>query len=868
MRFSVGDKIGPYEIVEPIGAGGMGEVWKARDTRLNRFVAIKTSHQRFSERFEREAQAIAALNHPHICSLYDVDSDYLVMEYVEGQPLAGPKPLSEALLLAGQILDALDAAHRKGITHRDLKPGNILLGKNGVKVLDFGLAKIEHADASDGDTRTVSLTGEGSILGTLQYMSPEQIEGQAADARSDIFSFGLVLYELITGKRAFTGKSQASIVASILKEQPRPVRELQPLTPPGVESVLQTCLEKDPDKRWQSAREVKHALEWMAQAPAATAAEKAPARRSWIYPVIAALVLIALGSAGWMYWSRTQQSAQVSRFEVALPEDVSFSQYVSVSPDGRKLAFNATGQRGGLWIRDLDALEWRQLPGTAGAVSPFWSPDSKFLGFGVQAQLKKIDVSGGPAQTLCEVSSISVGSGAWSRDGVIIFGGRGQGPLWKVSQAGGVATAITKVDTVRGEAFHALPTFMPDGKHFIYLRNGPETVIGMYTGTLDAEPAQQSKERILAGPFAASYVNGYLFFMRENTLMAQTFDAAKMQLTGEPSPVAEHVATTQSIGVFSVSPSGTLAYRAGAETGNYQLTWFDREGKLLSTFGQPGPDQEIAISPDGTRGAVRDASSAGAGDLWTLDFARGVRTRFTFRQGAGSGAIWSPDGSRIVFAAGTLLDTLYEKASSGAGDEKELFKEAGRIHVPTGWSHDGRFLLFYVTNAPRTGQDLWVLPLQGDRKPALLLATDFSERDAVFSPDMRWIAYTSTESGRAEVYVRPFTASGPSGAPSLGEGKWQVSKDGGSQPKWRADGKELIFQAPPNGTAKMAVQVKANGAALEVGIPQRLFQAPIDYGWDVTSDGKRLLMSVLPQGQQVAQVPITVVLNWPAQLKK
>jgi dipeptidyl aminopeptidase/acylaminoacyl peptidase len=409
---------------------------------------------------------------------------------------------------------------------------------------------------------------------------------------------------------------------------------------------------------------------------------------------------------------------------------------------------------------------------------------------------------------------------------------------------------------------------MPDGKHFIYLRNGPAEVIGMYAGSLDAGSAQQSKERILAGPFAASYVNGSLFFMRENTLMAQPFDAAKLQLTGEPSPVAEHVATTQSIGVFSVSPGGTLAYRSGAMTGSYQLTWFDREGKLLNSFGRPGPDQGIAISPDGARGAVRDSSDAGVGDLWILDFARGVRTRFTFRQGPGSAAVWSPDGSRIAFAGGTLLDTLFEKPSSGAGDEKALLTQAGTIHIPTSWSHDGRFLLYYLANAPKTAQDLWALPLQGDRKPALLLATEFNEREATFSPDMRWIAYTSNESGRTEVYVRPFLPSGPSGAPSLGEGKWQVSKDGGSEPRWRADGKEIIFQAPPNGTAKMAVQVTPKGAALDVGIPQRLFQAPIDYGWDVTSDGKRFAMSVLPQGQQVAQIPITVVLNWPAQMKK
>lgn len=861
----------------------MGQVWKARDTRLNRVVAIKTSQKRFSERFEREAQAIAALNHPNICSLYDVATSpdgfgYLVMEYVEGKPISGPVPVHEALTLSGQILDALDAAHRKGITHRDLKPGNILLGQNGVKVLDFGLAKIEHAPTSGGATsaatQTMPLTGEGSILGTLQYMSPEQIEGQEADARSDIFAFGLVFYELITGKRPFTGKSQASLIASILKEQPAPLHEFQPLTPSGLERVLQTCLEKDPDKRWQSAREVKHALEWTMQnaapAPGQAMVQNAepPAKSSKLaWTATALAVLIALG-LGWIVWSKTQQPAQTSRFEVAIPENVVFSQYVSVSPDGRKLAFNATGEKGGLWIRDLDALEWRQLPGTEGAVSPFWSPDSKFLAFGVRSQLKKIDVAGGPAQTLCEVSGIPVGSGAWNRDGVIIFGGRGTGPLWKVLQAGGVATPVTSLDTARGEAFHALPTFLPDGKHFLYLRNGSAETIGIYAASLDAKPAEQPAARILATPFAASYVNGYLFFMRDNTLMAQPFDAGKLQLTGEPAPVAEHVGTTQSIGVFSVSPGGTLAYRAEAGAGSYQLTWFDREGKILSTFGQVRPDQIVYLSPDGTRGVVRDVGTAANGDLWTLDFTRGVRTRFTFRQTPGTWGVWSPDGSRIAFSAGTLYDTIYEKPASGAGEEKELLKEPGKFHAPTSWSHDGTFLLYYVANAPKTGDDLWVLPLQGDRKPTLLLGTEFNELSASFSPDMRWVAYTSNESGRPEVYVRPFVASGPGGVPGFGEGKWQASKDGGGEPKWRADGKEIIFQAPPNGTRKMAVDVKENGAALEIGIPQLLFQAPLDYGWDITSDGKRFVMAVIPQGQQTAQVPITVVLNWPAQLKK
>jgi Tol biopolymer transport system component len=681
-----------------------------------------------------------------------------------------------------------------------------------------------------------------------------------------------VLYELIAGKRPFTGKSQPSLIASILKEQPRPLSELQPLTPPGLERVLQTCLEKDPDKRWQSAREVKHALEWMTQqqqvlqVPAVS--EPRPKGAVYALAAVALLALVALAVAGWALWQKANAPSQTSRFEVALPENATFGQFVSVSPDGRKLAFNATGAQSGVWIRDFNALEWRRLPGTEGAFGIFWSPDSRFLGFAVQNQIKKIDVSGGPAQTLAEVPSGSTGSGTWNPDGVILFDNQASGPIWKVSQAGGIATPVTSLDRSRGESFHALPAFLPDGKHFLYLRNGAPEVYGIYAGSLDAKPEAQSKERILANRFAAFYVNGYLFFMRDNTLMAQPFDAGKLQLTGEPTPVAEHVGTSLSIGVFSVSPSGTLAYRTGAQTGLLQLTWFDRQGKVLNTFGQSGPDRLIALSPDGTHGVVRDAAAAAPGDLWTLDFASGRRTRFTFRQSQGTPGVWSPDGSRIAFSAGTSFDTIYEKASSGAGDEKELLKEPGKIHYPTSWSHDSRFLLYYSPNTPKTGADLWVLPLQGDRKPALLLGTDFNELRATFSPDMRWIAYTSNESGRPEVYVRPFVASGPGGAPAFGEGRWQVSKDGGDFAIWRADGKEILFDAPPGGNTMMAVDVKANGAGFEAGIPQQLFVASAQFGWDVSADGKRLLMSVPPQGQQTAQVPITVVLNWPAQLKK
>ena len=884
MELKPGAKLGPYEIIEPIGAGGMGEVYKARDSRLDRIVALKVSKAEFTERFSREARTVAQLNHANICTLHDVGPNYLVMEFVDGVPLVspsnpGPLPLEKALEYAGQILDALDAAHRKGIIHRDLKPANIHVTKQGIKLLDFGLAKQQLSALGPDDITRAAATAEGTISGTLQYMSPEQLEGKQADARSDIFAFGLVLYEMLTGQRPFTGGSQASLIASILKEQARPLRELQPLTPHGLEAVLQTCLEKDPDKRWQSAREAKHALGWMARqtAPAAVIESVppvvAPSKTLRLWQSAAALLaLVALGLAGWMFRPKAEPPAPVTRFQVPLPENTTFDTYLSLSPDGRKLVFTAT--QSGLWIRDLDALEWRNLAGTEGAQSPFWSPDSRFLGFSVQNQIKKIDVAGGPAQTLGAIPSGVVGTGAWNRDGVIVFGGRTGGPMWKISQAGGIPIALTAMDSARGDRLHALATFMPDGKHFIYLRFGSPEASGIYAGSVDAKPEQQSRERILAVRLGASYVNGTLFFMRENTLMAQPFDAGRLQLRGDPVPVAERLAIVGLTGVFSVSPGGALAYRTGTQSANYQLTWFDRQGKILSTFGQVGADQAIMLSPDGTRGVVRTSTGGtggGPGDLWTLDFARGVRTRLTFRQSTGSGGVWSPDGSRIAFSAGNIFDTVYEKAASGAGDEKELLKEPGKIHFPTSWSRDGRFLLYHIILAPKTGSDLWVLPLEGGalgaRKPVLLLGTEFNELNASFSPDMRWVAYASNESGRLEVYVRPFVAAGPSGAPALGEGKWQVSRDGGDRPKWSADGKQIFFDAPPNGTAKMAVDVKANGAAFEAAIPQRLFLSPTDGGWDVTADGKRFLLAAPPGGQTTAQVPINVVLNWPALLQ-
>ena len=867
MPLTPGTRLGPYEILSALGAGGMGEVWKARDTRLNRLVAIKASLSPFGERFEREARAIAAVNHPHVCSLYDVGPDYLVMEYVEGEWLRGPVPLAQALELAEQILDALDAAHEKGIVHRDLKPGNILLTKSGVKVLDFGLARITQVPDIDTpsvmETRAVSLTAEGSLLGTLPYMSPEQVEGHDADARSDIFAFGVVLYELIAGTRPFTGHTQANLVASILKEAPRPLLELEPRTPRGLAEVVRICLEKDPEKRWQSARDVRHALRWMtAESPPSI-----PARSVRVWQGLAALMAaIALGIGAWVF--RPAPPGVPGRFEAPGPENVTPYEGVAVSPDGRKLAVTAAG----LWVRDLDALQWRRLPGTDGALSPFWSPDSRYVGFIVDNTLRRVDTTGGPPETVTSVQAVALRSGTWNRQGDIVlgsWGGGSGGPLWRVSAAGGAATAVTKVDLSKGEFVHTWPTFLPDGNHFLYFRSGPPDVEGMYVGSLDVDAANQSRQRILATDVPAMFANDHLVFVRAGTLMAQSFDTRGLKLQGDPVPIAEDVGITWYFtAVFSVSDR-VLIYRTASAPGTFQLTWVDRQGKTVSSFGPPGTDRRVVLSPDGRRAVAKDAPYSVPGDLWMLDFASGRRTRFTFNKDVYSPAVWSPDGGRVAYAAGRLGDTIYEKAVSGLGDEQVLLKEPGLRHYPTSWSRDGRFLLYHTENAPNTGYDLWALSVS-DRQPHLMLGETFNEWAGVFSPDMRWVAYVSLETGAAaEVFVRPFRVSEQTGRPSFGEGKWQISKDGGNWPQWRID-REIVFNTAPLGTTAFAVPVNTTGTAFESGVPERLPFPPIvgvTTTPQSTRDGERFLIEV-PLDRPAARTSISVVLNWPGLLKQ
>ncbi|MFN0106042.1 MAG: protein kinase domain-containing protein, partial [Bryobacteraceae bacterium] len=737
------------------------------------------------------------------------------------------------------------------------------------KLLDFGLAKHDVKLRQTDATLTAALTQEGQIAGTLQYMAPEQLEGGEIDARADLFAFGVVLYEMLSGKRPFQGATAANLIASVMKEQPPPILDLEP----RLDRVLQTCLEKDPELRWQSAREIKHALQWTT--PAAPQTAPADAKRWRIATGIATAA--ALGFAAWAVWPKPEPLAPVMRFEIAPPPDVGTSNGIVVSPDGQKIVVSAgtrsgvgppsPGEQieGGLWLRDLSATEWRLLPGTKNAFGPFWSPDSRFVGFSIGGSINKVDIAGGPPQKLGQLAH-ATGTGSWSRDGWIIFGelGGGGGTIWKLPQAGGEPVQVTVLDPDRKEAYHSLPVLLPGGRHFLYLRSGADEISGHYLGSLDAKPADQSKERIVAATLSPHWAAGHLLFMRDGTMMAQRFDEKELKLRGEPIPIAERVQTLGAAARFSASSSGTLAYRTGAVELTSQITWYDLQGKASGTFGEPGTSHDIVLSPDGTRAIVRDAPGSLRGDLWALELSQGVRTRLTANRKINSEAAWSADGSRIIFVTGedTRLDSIQEKSSSGTGEEKELYKEPGANFRVTSWSRDGRFVLVCKRGSGiGTSHDLRIL-IMGD-KPKLvpLLQSPFGELDAFFSPDMRWIAYSSNESGRFEVYVRPFAAD----KPGFGEGKWQVSRDGGSRPRWRSDGRELIFQRA-DGLTKMAVDMAPTGAALNIGIPRALFKSTAPGSWDVTGDGKRFLAAV-PEARP-AQQPITVVLNWTSLLKR
>jgi|SRR5579871_812799 len=865
-----GARLGPYEIVDTIGSGGMGVVFRAIDTRLGRSVAIKTSRGPFSDRFAREARTIASLNHPNICTLYDTGADYLIMELIEGPTLAdrirkGPLPLEEALGITRQIAAAIDAAHENGIIHRDLKPANIKIRHDGtVKVLDFGLAKVAVVAASarnseNSPTLTVNATQAGVILGTAAYMSPEQALGQEVDKRTDVWAFGVVLYEMLTGSQPFQGASVSDRIAEIVRKEPDLAK-----APARVRRLLSLCLEKDPRKRLRSLGDWEHLVD-PAEPPRKDSHEPKLRRIAWV--AVAAILLAA--AAVWLTSFRSATPVRTTRFQITLPENVYFDRSLTLSPDGQKLAFNATGEQNGLWIHNLDTLQWRRLPGTENAQSPFWSPDSRFLGFVIRSfsgtEVKKIDIAGGLPVTFYTNPDVQLGRGAWSRNGVIILGAfNPAGPLRMIPASGGTEKVITSLDQARGEGLHTLPVFLSDGKHFLYFIDGPAGTRGIYAGSTDVPPEAQPRDRILATNMAPMWADGKLLFLRDGDLMAQVYDPDRRRLIGEPVRLAEHVQALPPQPVVSISP-GVLAYRSGPNLDTHRLTWLDRQGKQVAAVGEPNTDNEVRLSPDQARAAVDDSGGPEA-NIWILDFQRGMRTRLTFHPPA-IDPVWSPDGSRIFFGSGPALEAISVTPANGGG-EKELLREPGRFHYPASVSPDGRFLLYTVTTGKPQGPgvkgETWLLPVKTEGQPIHLLGSQFSENRAAFSPDGRWIAYRSNESGRFEVYIRSVQSSGPGGL-TLGEGKWQASKAGVdiTPPVWRRDSKELFYMG--TGNTITAVKVDASRGSMPVDAPTPLFTAPCACNFDVSADGQRFLV----RGAAVdgGKSPITVVLNWQAEFK-
>ncbi len=892
MTLSAGTRLGPYEILSPLGAGGMGEVYRARDTRLERAVAVKVlpSHMAGSpetrQRFEREARTISQLSHAHICALYDVGNqdgiEYLVMELLEGETLSdrlakGALPLEQTLRYGIEIADALDKAHRQGIVHRDLKPGNVMLTKSGVKLLDFGLAKAMAAPAPQSGLTSLptmmgtanNLTQEGTILGTFQYMAPEQLEGREADGRTDIFAFGCVLYEMATGKKAFSGASQASLISAIMQNDPPPISSVQPMSPPALDRVVRKCLAKDPEDRWQNAADLGSELEWIGEGSAAGIAAPGAVRRrsreriAWMLAAILAaglvgVVILHLRGAG-------PARRGVTRFSVLPPAGEAFFSSLAVSPDGRSLAFS-TGRVGGgsdtsssLWVYSFESGSSRRLAGTEGARYPFWSPDGKQIAFFAVGKLKKVDVSGSPPQIVTEAGDPR--GGTWGADGQIVFSPSAVAGLLRVPAGGGKAVPITKLDGMKQESSHRWPLFLPGGKRFVFLVvSGRPDSRGIFLGTLGSSASR----RVLPDVSRAEYSPpGYLLFRRQAALMAQRFDPEREVADGEPLIVAETVQADPAItglAVFSVSASGVLAYKAGANEPT-KYVWLDRTGNEVGAVADSDDMAEPSLSPDGKRIAWhRQDPQVGSDDIWLMDLTRNTSSRFTFNPADDVSPIWSPDGTRLVFSSTRKGNSdLYEKPASGGSEERLLLQEDAAAYADD-WSLDGKYIL-YERADPKSYLDLWVLPLSGDRKPFPYLKTPFNETHGHFSPDGRWVAYVSDEAGQPEIFVQPFpTASG---------GKWQISKGGGDQPSWRRDGKELFFVSLDR---KMMSVTLTSGQTLEPGAPKALFAAPVpNLGvsgdrnhYVVTPDGQRFLLRKV-MGEKGPSL-VTAVLDWTAGL--
>ncbi len=889
MALTSGTKLGPYEIQSPLGAGGMGEVYRARDTRLDRTVAVKilpshlSANPEAKQRFDREARAISSLNHPNICTLYDVGHqdgiDFLVMEFLEGETLAerlrrGPLPTEQVLKYGIEICEGLERAHKSGVVHRDLKPGNVMLTKMGSKLMDFGLAKAIPGTAAPASSLTMTishpsadqpLTAQGTLVGTFQYMAPEQTEGKDADARSDIFALGAVLYEMATGKRAFNGKSQASIVAAILASDPPPISTVQPMSPPALQQVVKSCLAKDPEDRFQTAHDVKLQLRWIAEASSSQLAAPAVIRTRhavrkrvlWIAVVLGwVLAAAALG----ILLSTRAQLEEASRPVTSSwlpPADVEFAGVASgapsLSPDGSKLAFlTTTGPDTELWVRDVATGAVHKIE-VERPTFPFWSPDGKYIGFFSAGKLKKVALAGGPVQVLCDAPE---GRGAsWSPRGVIIFTPNIREPLYKVPEGGGAAEKITEAQP---GWTHRNPYFLPDGDHFLFTYReamaGATTnnngVGALYGASLSGEKPRQ----ILDAASNVQYSDGYLLYLRETVLVAQHFDPKSLKLSGDPKPVAEKLDYWNARDLVAFTAAhGTLVYRP-ASLQKTQPMWVASTGKEGGRFGEPGLYMGLRASSDGSLvGLVRPDPDTGKGDVWIVDTSRNTMSRSTFADAASISFAFSPDAKRIAVStiAGTATKGVWIQPTNGSGNQEKLDTPTtfGSINS---WSPNGRYLFFMVqNNASR--QDVYYTDLNGDKKLTPFLQSPANENNAVLSPNGKWLAYTSDESGRYEVYVTAFPGPG---------GKWQVSNGGGGPPSWTADGKQLFFAVAD----KLIVVPIQNVDTFQFGAPSVLPLHVNEYAYlgPVAPGGRFPALKALSGGQSHPQ---EVILNWTGILK-
>jgi serine/threonine protein kinase len=900
----VGQTISQYKILEKLGEGGMGVVYKAQDTKLDRFVALKflPPHMAASEqdkaRFIQEAKSAAALNHPNVCSIIDIQEHegtmFIVMEYVDGQTLMDKKSsigLKQAIEIGIQIADGLAVAHEKGIIHRDIKPENIMVRKDGiVQIMDFGLAKL---------AGTSRLTKMGSTVGTLGYMSPEQVQGLEADHRSDIFSLGVLLYEMIAGRSPFNGAHESAILYEIVNVDVPPMTSIKPELDPALDAIVLECLEKDPSERYQSVAEVAKELRRFKRessrsrssrvmtpvgsnstvrgtvpiptaAPAGNMVSRILASPVWVILsalfLVAAVVLLLVPD-----FSPFDAEKKIIRAFLPSPDSHNYSNafgggQIALSPDGNTIAFIATDSSGAtsLWTRRIDALQSVELQGTNGAAFPFWSPDNHYIGFFANNKLKRIEKTGGPPFTICDV--ITPRGATWGKDGKIVLPVDQITGLSIVSEAGGIPVTLTTLDTAKKEQTHRYPSFLPDGKHFLYFARTTASGSGSALDAICVSSVDGTvNKRLLPGISNAVYASGYLLYMRENSLMAHAFDPDVLELKGDPFPIAESVdfSTRFSVASFTVSQNGVLVYLGKSAASVPELALFGLDGVKKRSFGQPEIFVNARLSKDGSMIAMDlyEVSARNA-DVWLLDIVRGVKTRFTFDNSVELNPIWSPDGKSIIFSSNRNgRYDLFEKNTNGATDEKLLFA-SHLLKNPNAWSSDGKYVLFTSSGDPNTKSDIWVIPMVGDRKPFPFVHTEFSEFSGAFSPDGQWVAYQSDESGKNEIYVRPFPGPGA---------KWQVSTNGGVAPQWKSTGREIYYQYSGK---VMAADVNGSGQTFTVGNVREYFNPSAVGGInvrngtlrDISPDGRLILLSV--SKGTLATAPLTLVVNWHEEFKK